>query len=99
MKKHLRLAVAQQPGGPFAPPEPPFTPAWVEGPTALRLGDEYIVYFDCYRDHHYGAMVSKDLVHWTDVTARLAMPPGIRHGTALHVPAEIVASLRARQRN
>jgi len=99
VKKHLRMAVAEQPGGPFASPAPPFTSAWVEGPTALRLGDEYIVYFDCYRDHHYGAMASKDLEHWTDVTTRLVMPPGIRHGTALQVPAEVVANLRASSRN
>ena len=99
LKKHLRIAEAERPDGPFAPPGPPFTPSWVEGPTALRLGDEYIVYFDCYRDHHYGAMLSKDLAHWTDVTSRLAMPPGIRHGTALQVPEDIVAGVRALNRN
>ena len=92
-RKQLRMAVSDLAEGPFGPPGPPFTPAWVEGPTALRLGDQYIVYFDCYRDQHYGAMTSKDLVHWQDVTDRLAMPPGARHGTVLHVPGTVLAPL------
>ena len=96
-KKHLRIATASSAEGPFGPPEPPFTRDWVEGPTALPLGEEYLVYFDCYRDGHYGAMKSKDLVHWEDVTSRLSMPNGIRHGTALEISASILDSLRAAQ--
>jgi hypothetical protein len=92
VKKHLRLAAADSPEGPFGSPAPAFTPSWVEGPTALRVGNDYIVYFDCYRDHHYGAMKSSDLVHWEDITSRLSMPNGMRHGTALAVPAFIEAA-------
>jgi hypothetical protein len=93
-KKHLLIATANSPEGPFGLPGPTFTRDWVEGPTALRVGDDYIVYFDCYRDHHYGAMKSRDLVHWEDVTSQLSMPRGIRHGTALAVPPEILEPLR-----
>ncbi len=35
---------------------------WVEGPTALKIGDDYLVYFDAYVEKHYGAMRSRDLV-------------------------------------
>jgi hypothetical protein len=90
-KKHLRLATSDHAEGPFSSAGPPFTPIWVEGPTAIKIGPDYVVYFDCYRDNHYGAMKSRDLVHWEDVTARLNMPPGIRHGTVLEVPAESLA--------
>lgn len=92
-KKHLRIAVADNPEGPFGPPGPPFTRAWVEGPTALRVGEKYVVYFDCYRDKHYGAVQSGDLVHWEDVTDRLSLPAGVRHGTALAVPGSVLAPL------
>jgi hypothetical protein len=93
-KKHLLIATADSPEGPFSQAGPTFTRDWVEGPTALRVGDDYIVYFDCYRDHHYGAMKSRDLVHWEDVTSQLSMPRGIRHGTALAVPPEILEPLQ-----
>lgn len=94
-KKHLRIATANHAEGPFAKPAVPFTRDWVEGPTVLKVGTDYIVYFDCYRDGHYGAMKSADLSHWDDVTPRLKMPKGLRHGTALAVPRNIVAVLRA----
>src|SRR5439155_21731996 len=34
VKKHLRLAPAESVIGPFGELSPPFTPSWVEGPTA-----------------------------------------------------------------
>ena len=93
VKKHLRIAVADHPEGPFGPPGPPFTPPWVEGPTTLQIGDDYVVYFDCYRAQHYGAMRSRDLVHWEDITDRISMPRGARHGTTLPVPGSVIAAL------
>jgi hypothetical protein len=45
------------------------------------------VYFDRYREGRYGVLASTDLERWTDVSARLIMPRGIRHGTALEIPA------------
>ena len=89
----LRLAVADAPDGPFADLSPPFTPSWVEGPSAIRIGDDYIVYFDCYRDGHYGAVRSRDLTHWEDITSRVSFPKGARHGTVLRVPRRIIGGL------
>jgi hypothetical protein len=101
-RKYLQLAGAADVRGPFPPLAPPFTPSgvWVEGPTALRVGDDYVVYFDAYVAKHYGAMRSRDLVTWEDVTARMhfpdeGMPERMRHGTVIAVPADILAALRA----
>jgi len=95
VRKHLRIATADDPEGPFGSPAQPFTPAWVEGPTTLRAGDDYLVYFDCYRDGHFGAMRSRDLVHWEDVTDRISVPRGARHGTTIEVDAKVVGTLLA----
>ena len=93
-KKHLRLSVGDSPAGPFTNMSAPFTRDWVEGPTCLKVGDDYVIYYDCYRDHHYGAVRSRDLVTWEDVTKRLSMPKGLRHGTALAVEPGVVERLR-----
>ena len=93
--KRLRIATADDPEGPWTTFSAPFTRAWVEGPTAIRVGDETIVYFDVYREHHYGAVRSRDLVHWEDITDRIAVPAGARHGTMIAVPRSIVDRLRA----
>jgi alpha-galactosidase len=95
-RKQLRMAASENPDGPYGPPGPAFTGPWVEGPTALRIGDDFIVYYDCYRDQRYGAMRSKDLQNWEDVTERLSMPPEARHGSVLAVPGRIIAGLVSR---
>ncbi|WP_205678845.1 glycoside hydrolase family 43 protein [Aquisphaera insulae] len=93
VKKHLRMAVADTPDGPFVDLSPPFTPSWVEGPSAIRIGDDFLIYFDCYRDGHYGAVRSRDLKHWEDITPRVSFPKGARHGTVLRVPRRILERL------
>ncbi|HEY0945662.1 MAG TPA: glycoside hydrolase family 43 protein [Opitutaceae bacterium] len=92
-KKHLRVSSSRRPEGPWPAPSPAFTRDWVEGPTALKIGRDWIVYFDAYREKHYGAMRTRDFESWEDVTAKLSMPPGLRHGTALEVPGSVVEKL------
>lgn len=95
VKKHLRLAVGDSLAGPFGNVSAPFTPAWVEGPSAIRVGEYYVVYFDRYRDHRYGAVRSKNLKDWEDVSAAVRFPKGARHGTVLRVPRSVVDPLMA----
>ena len=94
-KKHLRLATSDDPEGPWRAFGPAFTRDWVEGPTAIRVGEDTLVYFDVYREKHYGAVRTRDFVHWEDVTAQIAVPAGARHGTMLQVPRALVDRLRA----
>jgi hypothetical protein len=57
------------------------------------------VYYDAYTTEHYGALRSRDLVHWEDVTAQMYFPDEgtarrMRHGTALRVPVDLLERLR-----
>lgn len=69
---------------------------WAEGPTAVKIGDEWIVYFDKYRDHKYGAIASKDLKEWKDVSGKINLPAGIRHGTIFKITREEFEKLRVK---
>jgi len=93
VRKNLRLAEGATPEGPFGPASEPFTPSWVEGPSAIQIGDDYVVYFDCYTQHRYGAVRSRDLEHWEDITALVDFPKDARHGTVLAVPRQVVDRL------
>jgi beta-xylosidase len=93
VKKNLRIAVGDSPEGPFGAASAPFTPSWVEGPSAIRVGDDFIVYFDCYTKGHYGAVRSRNLKDWEDITFRVNFPKGARHGTVLRVPQSVVERL------
>ncbi len=94
-RKYLQVARAASATGPFAPLSPPFTPSWVEGPMTARVGGETICYWDVYRDGRWGAAATRDFRQWRDVSARLSMPKGARHGSLARVPRGIVAGLAA----
>jgi hypothetical protein len=97
-KKALRLAFAERAEGPYGGVTEPFTRDWVEGPSVLRLGDEWLVYFDHYvSPHYYGATKTADLKTWTDVSKQMTFPPGHRHGTVVRVPERILEALKAPQ--
>jgi beta-xylosidase len=94
VKKNLRYATAAVATGPFGAPSEPFTGDWVEGPSAIRMKDEWLVYFDHYsRPQFYGAVRSKDLKHWEDCSKEMRFPAGHRHGTVLPISAEMAAKL------
>jgi len=96
-KKTLRLAFSRRAEGPYERVTEPFTTDWVEGPSAIRIGGEWLVYFDHYaRPHYYGAVRSADLESWTDVSKQMRFPPGHRHGTVLKVPRSILDGLESR---
>jgi len=102
-KKHLQVADAPDLQGPFGKLGAPITPPklWVEGPTALQIGDDVVLYYDAYITKHYGAMRSRDLVHWEDVSDKMQFPDEgtkkrMRHGTVIAVPEEVIASLETR---
>jgi PelA/Pel-15E family pectate lyase len=93
VKKNLRIAMSRNATGPYGSASPPFSPDWVEGPAAARINNEWIVYFDMYRDHRYGAVKSADLKNWETVTDKLAMPAGARHGSILTVSDAVLSQL------
>jgi len=65
---------------------------WVEGPTLLKVGDEWWLYFDRFRlrANRFGLATSKDLLHWTDRTGAVKTPPEARHGTVFRAPRAVL---------
>ena len=85
-QKNIRIATSKKLSSGYSAPSAPITGKyWAEGPTAFRLGNKWIVYFDKYRDHRYGAIESTDLVSWTEISDRITLPSGIRHGSILKI--------------
>ena len=88
-KKQVRMTKAPAPEGPYGKISDALTVTRVEGPCAIKIGDDYLVYFDEYRWDRYGAIRSRDLKSWSDVTKLMSFPPQRRHGSFLQVPREI----------
>ena len=77
--KNLRLAAAKSLEGPFGQLSPPFSPPglWSEGPTAIKIGDAYYVYFDAYREKRYCVMRSRDRAVTLSAARRQAVRPSL----------------------
>jgi hypothetical protein len=93
-QKNLHYAISNSATGSFGPASPPITGSyWAEGPTAIRIGERWIVYFDKYREHRYGAVATADWKQWEDISAQIQFPEGARHGTVLPVPRAVLTRL------
>ncbi|PKA98532.1 acetyl esterase/lipase [Flavobacteriaceae bacterium MAR_2009_75] len=94
-KKNIKVAYADKLEGPYSAASEPITGKyWAEGPTATLVDGQWVVYFDKYRDHQYGAVRSKDLKTWEDISDQIVFPEGTRHGTVIKVPESVVDKLK-----
>ena len=85
-QKNIRLSRSSNLTGGYSKPSEPITGNyWAEGPTVLKKGREWIVYFDKYRNNIMGAVSSTNLVTWKDISDRVSFPVGTRHGTVLTI--------------
>jgi alpha-L-rhamnosidase len=93
-ERNLRVAFGDTPLGPWHDISPPLTDKLTEGPTALKLGDEWLIYYDSYGTKSYGALRTRDFQTFTNVTAEMRFPEGLRHGTIFRVTRQDLDRLR-----
>jgi hypothetical protein len=93
-----RVAAGPTLEGPWSEISGPINESWSEGPSAIQLGNRYVVYYDHYRAPHarFEAVATTDWKHWTDITAETALPEYSKHGSFLHITDEEAARLLAR---
>jgi beta-xylosidase len=92
--RNLRVAFGDSALGPFTNVSEPFTERFTEGPSVLRLGDEWVIYFDMYKKDRFGAMKTRDFKTWTDITGSISFPKGYRHGTVFNAAMSILEGLK-----
>jgi hypothetical protein len=95
-ERNVRVAFADSPLGPWKNLSPALTENFTEGPCGLRVGDDWLIFYEAYQAHHYAALRTRDFKTFTDVTSQMTFPPGLKHGTAIQISrAELAALLRA----
>ncbi|MDR1023893.1 MAG: glycoside hydrolase family 43 protein [Prevotellaceae bacterium] len=93
--RNLRVAFAASPLGPYGAASETFTTQFTEGPSVVKLGSSYYIYYDAYRDHAYGAVKTCDFGTFTDAAAEISVPKGHKHGAIFKAEKAIVAQLEA----
>ncbi len=81
-QRNIRVAFGETPLGPWGNISTNLTAHLTEGPSGLKIGDEWLVYYEAYQAKHYCAMKTRDFKTFTDVTAEMTFPGGLKHGTA-----------------
>jgi hypothetical protein len=85
-QKNIKIAYSKKLSSGYSDASVPITGNyWAEGPTTVKIKDRWIVYFDKYRDHKYGAIESTNLATWNDISDKISLPNGIRHGTIFKI--------------
>ncbi|MBK8953550.1 MAG: glycoside hydrolase family 43 protein [Chitinophagaceae bacterium] len=92
-ERNLKVAFAETPFGPWKNISKPFSDKFTEGPSVVKLKDEWLIYFDSYQKKIYEAVSTKDFVQFENVTAKVQLPAGHKHGTVVPVKKKALEQL------
>lgn len=93
--RNLRVAFSKDPLGPFTGISETFTKMFTEGPTVVKINNEWLIYFDAYRDKKYGAVKTSDFKTFTDISDIISLPAGHKHGTIFKADFKTLQGLLA----
>lgn len=93
-ERNMRVAFAKSATGPYTDLSPKtFTDNFTEGPSVVKVGDEWLIYFDSYQKKTYEAVSTKDFKTFTNINNKISIPEGHKHGTIFMADEKIVNDL------
>ncbi len=92
-ERNLKVAFADNPMGPWKNISNPFSDKFTEGPSVIRLKNEWLIYFDSYQKKIYEAVSTTDFKEFSNVTTDVRVPEGHKHGTIVPVKRKIIRQL------
>ncbi|MHB1022924.1 MAG: glycoside hydrolase family 43 protein [Acidobacteriaceae bacterium] len=98
LRYQVRYATGPTIEGPWSKIQAPLTEPWSEGPSAIKVGKEYVIYYDHYRAPHaqYEGVQSTDWQHWESINDRISFPDHCKHGSFLRITQKEAAILLTR---
>lgn len=99
---NLFCVFSDSPYGPFhtadnAPegttPTTTFGRTFSEGPCAIKIGEEWIIYYDQYHPQEFGAVSTTDFLTFTPIPERIQVPLTHKHGTIVKVSMSLLKTL------
>jgi len=84
-ERDIKCAFADNPLGPYKNVSKAFTDSFTEGPSVIKVKDDWLIYYDSYRKKIYEASATKDFISFINVTGKIRIPEGHKHGTIVKV--------------
>ncbi|WP_426329488.1 glycoside hydrolase family 43 protein [Pedobacter sp. R-06] len=92
--RNLKVAFAKDALGPYEKVSETFSPKLTEGPTVVKVKNDWLIYFDAYGQKIYSAYKTADFKSFKDVTAEVSIPEGHKHGTIIKVKRKLIERLK-----
>lgn len=80
-KRNIKVAFGKTALGPWTNASASLTDLLTEGPTTVKVGEEWLIYFDSYRKKVYEALKTSDFKTFTVANAEIELPLGHKHGS------------------
>lgn len=93
--KALRTALSLRGVGPFESVSELITPSLVEGPALYKIDGQWMMLYDYFHNHHYGASLSEDGIGWRVSEVEVILPEGARHGSVIEIDDEVANRLKS----
>ncbi|WP_443939416.1 glycoside hydrolase family 43 protein [Pedobacter sp. MW01-1-1] len=93
--RNLKIAHADNALGPYSHVSEPFTDKLTEGPTVVKKGKDWLIYFDAYGQKNYSAIKTHDFKSFVNISNEITVPEGHKHGTIIKVNRKVVEELRS----
>lgn len=91
--RNIKVAFGKTPLGPFTKSSKPFTEYLSEGPTVVKVGKNWLLYYDNYGSKNYKALSTSDFVNFEDVSSQIQLPEGHKHGTITTISKKTLKKL------
>jgi len=92
-ERDIKVAFSNTALGPYTNVSKPFTEQFTEGPSVVKVKNDWLIYYDSYRKSIYGAATTRDFVNFRDIANEVSVPKGHKHGTILTVKKKVVKDL------
>lgn len=92
--RNILVAFSNNPLGPYTDFSKRFTEMYSEGPTMTKAGDNWLIYYDSYRQKKFGAVRTKDFKTFVNISDQVSVPEGHKHGTIFNVTKKTLRKLK-----
>jgi len=93
MERDIKVAFSTNAMGPYTTVSKAFSESYTEGPAVVKVKDDWLIYYDSYRKKIYGAASTSDFRIFTDISAKINVPAGHKHGTIVVVKKRFIKQL------
>lgn len=92
-ERNLKVAFSPSAEGQYNNVSNAFTSQFTEGPSYVKIKNEWLIYYDAYQRKTYEAVSTTDFKSFISANDRIKLPEGHKHGTIVTVRKKLVTQL------